>query len=126
MRLLVPIGRALFALMFISAAVSHFSGSTIAYASAHGVPLATVLVPLMGIVAFVGGALVLLGYRARFGAFLLFVFLVPVTLVMHPFWGVADPEVASLQKAAFLKNLSMIGGTLLIMYYGSGPVSLDD
>lgn len=126
MRAMVPIGRVLFALVFILAIFAHFSGSTIAYASAHGVPFATLLVPLAGILACAGGVMVALGYRARFGAFLLFCFLVPVTLVMHKFWGLADPAVAAMQKGFFMRNLSLIGGTLLIMYYGSGPVSLDD
>ncbi|MDB4962398.1 MAG: hypothetical protein JWP01_2397 [Myxococcales bacterium] len=126
MRAMVPIGRALFALLFITSIIGHFSSSTIAYATAHGVPLATLVVPLTGIVAFLGGAMVLIGYRARFGAFLLFVFLVPVTIVMHRFWGIPDPTVAAMQQAAFMKNLALIGTTLLIMFYGSGPVSLDD
>lgn len=126
MRTLVPIGRALFALIFITALLNHFSGSSIDDAAAHGVPLATLLVPLSGILAFVGGVMVLLGYRGRFGAFLLLCFLVPVTLVMHAFWNVTDPVAAQLQKAAFMKNVALIGGTLLLMYFGSGPYSLDD
>src|ERR1051325_1504474 len=89
MRAMVPIGRALYALIFIASVFSHFSSAAIAHASAHGVPLATIAVPLAGLIALVGGVSVMLGYRARFGAFLLLVFLVPVTLVMHKFWGLA-------------------------------------
>lgn len=125
MRAIIPIGRVLFSLMFITSVFSHFSGETIAAASAHGVPLATLLVPAAGILAFVGGLSVLLGYRARFGAFLLLVFLVPVTLVMHKFWGLADVQQAMMQKVNFMKNLSLMGGALMFMYYGSGPASLD-
>jgi len=125
MRGLVPVGRALFALIFVTSVLGHFSGAAIAYASAHGVPLASVVVPLTGILALVGGVMVMLGYRARFGAFLLLLFLVPVTLVMHRFWGIADPSVYAMQKAMFMKNVSMIGATLIIMYWGSGPYSLD-
>jgi putative oxidoreductase len=125
MRAIVPIGRALFALIFITSVFQHFSRAAIDSAAAHGVPLAIVAVPLAGVIAFVGGLSVLLGYRARFGAFLLLLFLVPVTLVMHRFWGVADPTMAQIQKAMFMKNLALIGSTLLLMYYGPGPVSLD-
>ncbi len=125
MRAIVPIGRVLFSLIFITSAFSHFTSGTIDAAAAHGVPLATVLVPAAGILALVGGVSVLLGYRARFGAFLLLLFLVPVTIVMHRFWSVADPQVASIQKVMFMKNLSMMGGALMVMYYGSGPASLD-
>lgn len=126
MRALVPIGRALFALVFIVAIVSHLSGATIAHASAHGVPFATLVVPLTGLLACVGGVMIAVGYRARFGAFLLFCFLVPVTVVMHRFWGIADVNVVAMQKAAFMKNLALIGGTLLLMFHGAGPYSLDD
>jgi len=125
MRAIVPIGRVLFALIFLTAIFGSFSHGTIAAASAHGVPLANLLVPASGVIALAGGLSVLLGYRARFGAFLLLVFLVPVTLIMHRFWGVADPQVAMMQKVQFMKNLSLIGGALLIMFYGAGPVSLD-
>jgi putative oxidoreductase len=126
MRALVPVGRALFSLIFITSVFGHFSRAAIASASAHGVPFATVLVPLSGILALAGGLSVLLGYRARFGAFLLLLVLVPVTLIMHRFWAVPDPQLAALQKVMFMKNLSMIGGALVLMYYGAGPVSLDN
>jgi putative oxidoreductase len=125
MRAIVPIGRVMFALIFVASIVGHFSGAEIAEASAHGVPFATLLVPLAGILALVGGVSVILGYRARFGALLLLLFLVPVTLVMHKFWGLPDPQMAMMQKINFMKNLSLIGACLLIMHYGSGPYSLD-
>ena len=81
--------------------------------------------PLAGLSALVGGVSILLGYRARFGAFLLLVFLIPVTLIMHRFWGISDPQMAMMQRVNFLKNLSLMGTSLLIIYFGSGPVSLD-
>jgi putative oxidoreductase len=125
MRAIVPIGRVLFALIFIASIVGHFSSAEISEAAAHGVPLPTILVPLAGLIALVGGVSVLLGYRARFGALLLLVFLVPVTLIMHKFWGLPDPQMAMLQKINFMKNTSLIGTCLLLMYHGSGPYSLD-
>jgi putative oxidoreductase len=125
MRALVPIGRVLFALIFVASIVGHFSSAEITEAAAHGVPLASVLVPLAGVLALLGGLSVMLGYRARFGALLLLVFLVPVTLVMHKFWGLADPQMAMMQRIHFMKNTSLIGACLLIIHFGSGPYSLD-
>lgn len=125
MRAFVPIGRVLFALIFVASMFGHFSEAEIAQAAAHGVPLATIVVPLSGIIALAGGVSIMLGYRARFGALLLLVFLVPVTLVMHRFWGLPDPQMAMMQKINFMKNTSLIGACLLVMYYGSGPYSLD-
>jgi putative oxidoreductase len=112
-------------LIFITSAVGHFSTGMISEASAHGVPFAMILVPLAGLIALVGGVSIMLGYRARFGALLLLVFLVPVTLVMHKFWGLADAQQAMMQRIHFMKNVSMIGACLMIMHFGSGPYSLD-
>jgi uncharacterized membrane protein YphA (DoxX/SURF4 family) len=67
----------------------------------------------------------LFGYKTRYGAALLVLFLVPVTLVMHRFWDLPDPQMAMLQKINFMKNTSLIGACLLLMYHGSGPYSLD-
>jgi len=125
MRALVPVGRVLFALIFVASIVGHFTSAEIAQASAHGVPLAHVMVPLAGVIALVGGLSVMLGYHAKLGALLLVIFLVPVTLFMHKFWGIADPQMAMMQRIQFMKNLSLIGGALMIMYFGSGPHSLD-
>src|SRR5205085_7119999 len=95
------------------------------YAANQGVPLATWLVPLSGIIALLGGISILIGYKARYGAWLLVLFLIPVTLMMHKFWGLADANAAKLQQIMFLKNLSMLGGAFLIAYFGSGPLSVD-
>lgn len=122
---LVPLGRFFFALIFLVSSVGHFSRPTIDYAASHGVPLASLAVPLAGLVALAGGLSIALGYHARAGALLLVLFLVPVTLTMHRFWNVADPEMAQIQRVMFLKNVSMLGGALLIAYFGSGPLSLD-
>jgi putative oxidoreductase len=123
---LAPLGRALYGLIFILAGPTHFSSGTIHYAASHGVPLAQISVPIAGIIAMLGGLSVLIGYRARLGALLIIVFLIPVTLAMHDFWAVADPRMAQLQMAMFLKNVSMLGGALLIAYFGAGPVSADE
>ncbi len=44
--------------------------------------------------------------------------------MMHKFWGVTDPMMYQMQFIMFLKNVSMIGGALLITQFGSGPWSL--
>jgi putative oxidoreductase len=122
---LVPFGRMLFSAIFLTAAPGHFSQQTIAYAAQQGVPFADILVPLSGIMAAAGGLSVLLGYRTRIGAALLAMFLIPVTIMLHNFWAIEDPMMAQMQQAMFLKNLSMLGGALLIAHFGPGPVSLD-
>jgi putative oxidoreductase len=118
-------GRVLFALIFILSAFTHFSQQTIAVAVSQGVPLASVVVPFSGIMAMVGGLCILLGYHTQFGAWLIVLFLIPVTFMMHKFWGISDPTVAQDQMAHFMKNVSLLGGALLISQFGTGPLSLD-
>ena len=125
MKYLPLIGRICFSAMFIVAAPGHFTARYAGIAAQAGVPAASLLVPLSGVLALAGGLSVALGYKAKLGALLLVVFLIPVTVTMHGFWAVADPMMGQLQFAMFMKNLSMLGGALLIMYFGAGPLSLD-
>lgn len=126
MKSLVLLGRILYAAIFISAAPGHFTAGMIAYAAGKGVPLASIAVPLSGIIACLGGLSILAGYKARYGAWLIVLFLVPVTVMIHNFWAIAEPMAARTQYIMFMKNLSMLGGAILIAYFGSGPFSLDD
>jgi putative oxidoreductase len=107
------------------AASNHFSKRTIAFAASQGVPLASVAVPLSGILALAGGLSILLGYRAKVGAWLIALFLIPVSLTMHKFWAVHDRMMEQLQMVMFMKNVAMLGGALLISQFGAGPLSLD-
>ncbi len=119
------LGRLLFALIFLMSAPMHFTGQTIAYAASQGVPLASIAVPLSGVIALAGGVSILLGYRAKFGAWLQVLFLAAVTPMLHRFWAVSDPMMHQMQVVMFMKNLSMMGGALFISQSGAGPWSLD-
>jgi putative oxidoreductase len=121
----VVLGRFLFVLIFLMAGANHFSKQAAGYAVSAGVPLASIAVPLSGVLAIAGGLSILLGYRAKLGAWLLVLFLVPVTLMMHKFWLVQDPMMAQIQMILFMKNVAMLGGALLISQFGAGPFSLD-
>lgn len=122
---IVLLGRFLFTLIFIMSGPRHFMSQIIAYAASQGVPMASIAVPLSGAIALVGGLSILLGYRAKIGAWLIVLFLVPVTPMLHKFWGVTDPMMQQMQMAMFFKNVSMLGAALVITQLGSGPWSLD-
>ena len=124
-QLIVLLGRFFFAAIFLMFGLGHFSKQMIGYAASQGMPLASIAVPVSGLIALAGGLSILLGYRANLGAWLIVLFLVPVTFMMHKFWAVADPMMAQMQMAMFMKNISMLGGALLISQYGAGPFSLD-
>jgi putative oxidoreductase len=78
--------------------------------------------PLLLLVAvlfqLMGGLLVLLGVKEKLGASLLFLFLVPTTFLFHPFWFF-DGADRDLQQIMFLKNLSIMGGLLMVMLHGA-------
>jgi len=121
----VLLGRILFSIVFLYYCVANLDGQNLAYAAAAHVPAAKLLVPLSGVLILIGGLSVLLGYKARLGAWLIVLFLVPVTPMMHNFWAVKDPMMHALQMGNFYRNLSMLGGAFLITQFGAGPWSLD-
>jgi putative oxidoreductase len=123
--LIVFLGRLFFALIFVMSGPRHFMSQTIAYAASQGVPMAKIAVPFSGLLALLGGLSILLGYRAKIGAWLIVAFLVGVTPMMHNFWAVSDPMAQQIQMIMFMKNVSILGGALLITQLGSGPWSLD-
>jgi putative oxidoreductase len=72
-----------------------------------------------------GGLSLLLGYKARLGALVLFLFLIPVTLTFHNWWTYPDPKEQQVNMLFFLHNLTLMGGLLLVMTHGPGPLSID-
>ncbi len=122
---LMPLGRFFYSLIFILSGMSHFTPAVVAYAQSQGVPMANFLVPFSGLMAVAGGLMITLGFKTRWGALLLILFLIPVTLAMHNFWALSDPAMVQMQKAHFLKNVGLLGGALAFFYFGAGPMSID-
>jgi hypothetical protein len=52
-------------------------------------------------------------YRPTIGVSAVILFLVPVTLVMHNFWAIADPT-RMIEFHAFLSNVTLAGSALLL------------
>jgi putative oxidoreductase len=125
MKITVLAGRLLFSLIFFFSGFNLFSAGAIGYAASEGVPLASLFVPISGILAIAGSVSIILGYKTRIGAVLLAIFLVPVTLAFHHFWTVADPGARQNEMIQFMKNTSMLGGVLILFVHGAGPYSLD-
>jgi putative oxidoreductase len=123
---IVLLGRLLFVLIFVMAGPNHFASQTIAFAASQGVPMASIAVPISGAIAILGGLSVLLGYRAKVGAWLIAFFLIVVTPMLHKFWVVPDPMMRQMQMIMFMKNVSMLGGALLLSQFGAGSWSLDN
>lgn len=105
------IARVLLCLVFIHAVIGKITGfaGPAAAIAAKGLPLApALLVAAIGLMA-VGSVLVISGWRSRFGAILLLVFLVPTSLLFHG--DLADAG----ERIQLLKNLAIVGGLLLVL-----------
>ena len=75
------------------------------------------------IILILGGTLILIGYRSSFGAILLLLYWIPLTLVVHSFWN--DPEdIRRIQSILFMKNVAITGGLLMVFVNGSGRFSV--
>ncbi len=108
--LLNGIARVLLCLVFLHAVIGKLTGfgAVAGMIAGRGLPIAPVLLAAAVALMAVGSVLVISGYRARLGAILLLLFLVPTTLLFHN--DVADPQ----ERIALLKNLSIMGGLLLV------------
>ena len=71
-----------------------------------------------------GGILLVLGWKTRWAAAALLLFTALAALLFHNFWAM-PPDQAQNQMIHFMKNISMMGGLLYVVTYGSGPLSLD-
>jgi putative oxidoreductase len=119
------VGRVLLGLIFVIAGVGKMTGyaGTMGYMASHGLPMAQLLLPLTILVEVGGGLMLILGWNARFGAGVLFLFVIPTTLVFHNFWAVPADQMQN-QMTHFLKNVAIMGGMLYVVVFGSGPFSL--
>ncbi len=120
------VGRILMGLLFVGAAWSksgRFDGS-VAYMAKNGVPMAELALYAALLLEFAGGVLLILGWKTRWTAIILAVFVVVITPIFHAFW-VAEPAQYTGQWNHFLKNIAIIGGLLYIWAFGPGSKSID-
>jgi putative oxidoreductase len=120
------VGRILLALIFILSGFGKILGfaDTAGYMASKGLPMAEVLLVLTILIELGGGLLIAVGYKARWAALVIFLFLIPVTLIFHSFWDVETDQVR-VQMIQFQKNLAIMGGMLYILFNGAGRYSLD-
>jgi uncharacterized membrane protein YphA (DoxX/SURF4 family) len=95
------------------------------YAKSKGIPAPALAVGGSGILLFLGGLSLLLGYHPTIGVALLVIFLLGVSFGIHNFWTVQDPQAKLGEMTNFLKNMAILG--LLLMSLGipgPWPISL--
>lgn len=124
--ILTVVGRILFSLIFVISGFHKLMtfSATASMMAGMGVPNNEIMLVIAILFELGGGLLVLLGWYTRFGAFLLFLFMIPVTFVFHSFWNDEGAQMLN-NIYHFLKNLSMMGATLYLMSFGAGKISID-
>ena len=122
LRFAPALGRLLIAAIFLWAGygkVTDFAG-TVGYAESVGMPMASIGIIVAIIVELGGGIALLVGYRTRYAAAALAVFSVLAAIIFH------RDSADYVQSIMFMKNLAIAGGLLQIVYFGAGPLSIDN
>jgi putative oxidoreductase len=72
----------------------------------------------------IGGVMILLGLGTRYAALMILAFTIAATYISHRWWTYPEAQQAN-QATNFWKNVSMIGGQMLLFVTGGGRFSLD-
>lgn len=120
------VGRILLALIFVNAGFHKIGGfeGTVGAIASKGLPMPQVLAALTVALELLGGILLIVGYKVRWVALAFFLWLIPTTFLFHKFWGIDAAQVQN-QMNHFMKNVSIMGGMLLLVGFGPGALSVD-
>jgi putative oxidoreductase len=119
---IVPaVGRLMISTLFILAGLSKLAAPamTIGYIQSVGLPLPSVAFALSAFIELAGGITLLLGYRTRIVASVMFLFTLATAAFFHNHFGDQN------QFIHFFKNVAIAGGLLNVIAFGGGRVSLD-
>ncbi|MEX5364442.1 DoxX family protein [Pseudomonas guariconensis] len=124
--IIILLARVLLMILFILSGWSKLTGfeGTVNYMSSLGAPAPMLAAAIAVIMEFAVGILLILGFYTRPLAFLFALFVLGTALIGHPYWNMVDPE-RSANMTQFLKNMSIVGGLLLLAMSGAGRFSLD-
>lgn len=125
--ILALVGRVLLAAMFIYSGFGKIGGfeSTAASIASKGLPLPQIGAAIAIAVELGAGLMLAFGWKARCAALTIAIFTVAATYFFHNFWALADAAAAGTNKIMFMKNVSIIGGMLVVVAFGPGRYSVD-
>jgi putative oxidoreductase len=117
MRAVFVLGRTIFGGFFAYNGINHFKQQEMMsqYAAQKGVPAPELAIPVSGALLLAGGLSVMAGVRPRQGLAAIIAFLIPVSLQMHRFWDVEDPQQRMQETVHFMKNMALVGAALTMM-----------
>ncbi|MGH9727999.1 MAG: DoxX family protein [Candidatus Acidiferrales bacterium] len=125
-RIMPLVGRISIGVLFIftgTEKVMHFSGM-VPFLASKGMPLANVMLATALTIELLGALCLITGFQTRIAALLIFLYLIPTTLMFHNFWAMQGAMRAD-NQINFLKNLAIMGGLLMLAAYGPGELSID-
>jgi putative oxidoreductase len=124
---LLLVGRVLMGWIFVESGWRKLMGMDAFIASLvnRRVPYATVMGWIGAPVEFLGGLALLLGVATRYATLLMIVFTVVATLIGHRYWEITDATLRRMQQGHFAKNLTIIGGLVLLFVTAGGRLSVD-
>ena len=120
------LGRLLISIVFILSGflkIAHWRDMLGLFASLK-IPLVPIALAVTVLIEIGVGLCIAAGYQARLAAVVQFLYLIPVTCMLHNFWAFQGLQRQD-QMAHFLKNLGLMGAMLLIAAYGPGAISVD-
>lgn len=120
------IGRLLIAFFFFVQGIEyliHFKGMKIEMTGYHITWQQNLWLSGAIFLLIAGSLLVGFGYRIRFGAILLLLFWIPMTLIIHPFWRFDGTEYHS-ELQTFMANLAIAGGLFIVAVHKSGKYAV--
>ena len=120
------VGRILLAVMFILSGFSKITGfdGTVGYIASKGLPMAQLVAVGTIVVELGGGIMLAVGFKARWAALALAVFTLLAAIIFHDFWA-AEAAQKMNQQINFMKNISIVGGMLMVFAFGPGRLSVD-
>lgn len=83
------------------------------YATSKRLPMPAISVIIAAIIELLGGFAMIIGYQAAIASWILFVYLIPTSLIFHNFWAASEAEKQN-QFVNFMKNLAIMGGLLIL------------
>jgi len=120
------IGRLLLAAIFMMSGIAKLTdiAGTVTHMTAAGIPYADTLAVVAGVAEILGAASLILGLLTRLGAFGLFLYMIPTTVLFHGFWNFEGAERLP-QMVNFMKNLAIMGGLATLVGVGARRFSID-
>jgi len=113
--------RLLISAIFVQGALGKITGwsGQAEYMASHGMRFIPPLLAAALVIEVLGTVALLTGYQARAAAFAMFLYLGIVSAMLHNFWALSGMS-AGANQTAFMKNLGIMGGLLLISAFGPG------